>query len=82
MKEHLNIPNVVKVVNGLVNENMTEYDVELLTEIVEHYIDVFYDPDTDEFDDIGFKENIDYVKERIEYMMVSVEEIYDDVFYA
>lgn len=34
MKEHLNIPNVVKVVNGLVNENMTEYDVELLTEIV------------------------------------------------
>lgn len=36
----------------------------------------------DEFDDIGFKENIDYVKERIEDMMVSVEEIYDDVFYA
>lgn len=68
--------------NGLVNKNMTEYDIELLTEIVEHYIDVFYDPDMDDFDDIGFKENIDYVKERIEHMMVSVEEIYDDVFYA
>lgn len=79
MKEHLNIP---KVVNGLVNKNMTEYDIELLTEIVEHYIDVFYDPDMDDFDDIGFKENIDYVKERIEHMMVSIEEIYDDVFYA
>lgn len=78
----MNIPNVVKVVNGLVNKNMTEYDIELLTEIVEHYIDVFYDPDMDDFDDIGFKENIDYVKERIEHMMVSVEEIYDDVFYA
>lgn len=80
--ESANIPNVVKVVNGLVNKNMTEYDIELLTEIVEHYIDVFYDPDMDDFDDIGFKENIDYVKERIEHMMVSIEEIYDDVFYA
>lgn len=81
MKKSLNFPNVIKVVNGLVNKDMTENDKELLTEIVEHYLDVFYDPDMDEFDDKGFKENINYVGERIENM-ISVEEIYDGVFYC
>lgn len=81
MKEPLNIPNVVKVVNGLVDNTMTDEEKELVTEIVEHYIDVFYDPDMDEFDEVGFKENIDYIDVRIKHL-TSVKNVYDDVFYG
>lgn len=77
----VNIPNFDKVYNSLVNDKMTNNEKELVGEIVEHYLDVFYDPDIEQFDENGFKEQINYIGLRIK-QLDKIEEIHDNVFYG